>query len=156
MMEMANTISDLKAKCSASQSSFNFASKEIGILKHKNKTLKELMALSKSALVKEIRHEDQLCPVKDSHNNDIVLGQGRFSTCKLVSLSVSGESVRVAVKQYTESTSKEAVVDEAYLLSRISHKTFPFVFGVVFGELHNSLVLEVCGITEGLVLFILF
>ena len=100
--------------------------------------LMELMALSKSALVKEIR-QDQLCPVKDSHNNDIVLGQGRFSTCKLVSLSVSGESVRVAVKQYTESTSKEAVVDEAYLLSRISHKTFPFVFGVLFGELHNSL-----------------
>jgi len=47
-------------------------------------------------------------------------------------------------------TTKEAVVDEACLLSRISHEAFPFVFGVVFGELHNSPVLEVCGITEGI------
>ena len=66
------------------------------------------------------------------------------------SLSVSGESVKVKVKHYTELTTKEAVVDEAYLLSRISHEAFPFVFGVVFGELHNMLVLEVCGISEGI------
>ena len=71
------------------------------------------------------------------------LGEGKFGICKLVSLSVSGESVKVAVKHYTELTTKEAVVDEASLLSRISHEAFPFVFGVVFGELHNMLVLEV-------------
>ena len=54
------------------------------------------------------------------------------------------------IEHYTDLTTKEAVVDEASLLSRISHEAFPFVFGVAFGELHNMLVLEVCGITEGI------
>ena len=58
------------------------------------------------------------------------------------------ESVKVAVKHYTELTPKEAVVDEACLLYRISCEAFPFVFGVVFGEMHNLLVLEVCGILQ--------
>ena len=75
-----------------------------------------------------------------------MFGQGRFGVCKLMSLSVSGESVKVAVKHYTELTPKEAVIDEACLLSRISHEAFPFVFG----ELHNLLVMEVCGLTEGI------
>ena len=60
------------------------------------------MSQSKSKVAKEIR-QDQLSVVKDSsNNNDIVLGQGRFSVCKLMSLSVSGESVKVAVKHFTE------------------------------------------------------
>ena len=79
-----------------------------------------------------------------------MLGQGRFGVCKLMSLSVSGESVKVAVKHYTELTPKEAVGDEACLSSHVSYETFSFVFGVVFRELHNLLVLEVCGITEGI------
>lgn len=56
------------------------------------------------------------------------------------------------IKHYmcTELTTKEAVFDEACLLSLISHKAFPFVFGVVFGELNKKLVFEVCGITEGM------
>ena len=47
------------------------------------------MSQSKSNLVKEMR-QDQLS-VRDSNNNDIVLGQGRFVVCKLMSLSVSVE-----------------------------------------------------------------
>ena len=58
--------------------------------------------------------------------------------------------VKVEGKHYTELTPKEAVIDEACLLSRISHEAFPFVFGVVFGELHNLLIMEACGITEGI------
>ena len=65
-----------------------------------------------------------------------------------MSLSVSGESVKVAIKHYTELTPKEAVVDEACLSCRVSYETFSFVFGVVSRELHNLLVFEVCGITE--------
>ena len=149
LIEMTDTINDLKAKCSASQNSLNSTNKAVGILKHKYKTLKELVSHSKLKLVKEIRQE-QLVAMKDSHNNDIVLGQGRFGVCKLMSLSLSGESVKVAVKQYSELTPREAVIDEAHLLSCISHKAFPFVFGVVFGELHNMLVLEVCGMIEGI------
>ena len=79
-----------------------------------------------------------------------MLGQGSFGICKLMSLSVSGESVKVAVKHYTELTPKEAVFDEACLSSRVSCETFSFVFGVVFRELHNLLLLKVCGITEGI------
>ena len=67
-----------------------------------------------------------------------------------MSFSVSGESVKVAVKHYTELTPKEAVVDEACNLSRISNEAFQFVFDVVFGEMRNLLVLEVCGITQGI------
>ena len=67
-----------------------------------------------------------------------------------MSLSVSGESVKVALKHYTELTPKEAVVDEACLSSHVSCETFSFVFGVVFRELHNLLLLKVCGITEGI------
>ena len=79
-----------------------------------------------------------------------MLGQGRFGFCKLVSLSVSGGSVKVAVKHYTELTPKEAVIDEACLLSRISHEAFPFVFGVVFGGLHNLLIIEALELQRGL------
>ena len=136
MMEMTETISNLKAKCIAAQSYLDLSNKTIRILKRKYQTLKELTFQSKRNLVNEIR-QDQLLVVKDNHNNEIVLGQGRFGICKLMSLSVSGESVKVAVKHYTELTTKEAVVDEACLLSRISHEALPFVFGVVFGELHN-------------------
>ena len=48
------------------------------------------MSQSESNLAKEIR-QDQLSVVKDSNNNDIVLAQGRFGVCQLMSLSVSGE-----------------------------------------------------------------
>ena len=87
---MTDTISDLKAKCSTSQSSLDLENRAFGILKQKYKTLKELMSQSESNLAKEIR-QNQLSVAKDSNNNDIVLGQGRFSVCKLMSLSVSGE-----------------------------------------------------------------
>ena len=109
IMEMTETISDLKAKCSTSQSSLDLENRAFGILKQKYKTLKELMSQSESNLAKEIR-QDQLSVtvVRDSNNSDIVLGQGRFGFCKLMSLSVSGESVKVAVKHHTELTSKEA------------------------------------------------
>ena len=70
--------------------------------------------------MKEIR-QDQLSVVKSSNHNDIVLGLGRFGDCKLMSLSVSGESVKVAVKHYTELAPKEAVTDEACLLSHMKH-----------------------------------
>ena len=46
------------------------------------------MFQSKSNLVKEMR---------DSNNDDIVLGQGRFGVCKLMSLSVSGEFLKLQV-----------------------------------------------------------
>lgn len=149
IMERTDTISVFKAKCSTSQSSLDSVNRAFGILKRKYQTLKGLMSQSKSNLVKETR-QDQLSVVKDSNNKDIVLGQGRFGVCKLMSLSVSGESAKVAVKHHTKLTAKEAFVDEACLLSGISHEAFPFVFGVVFGELHNLLVSEVCGITEGI------
>ena len=47
------------------------------------------MSQSKSNLVKEMR-QDQLSVVRDSNNNDIVLGQGRF-------LSVSWELLKLQV-----------------------------------------------------------
>jgi len=75
------------------------SNKAIRILKRKHQTLKELTSKRKANLVKEIR-QDQLLVVKDSRNNEIVLGQGRFGICKLMSLSVSGESVKLAVKHY--------------------------------------------------------
>ena len=34
---------------------------------------------------------------EDSYNNDVILGQGKFDVFKLMSLSLSGESVNVAV-----------------------------------------------------------
>ena len=54
------------------------------------------MCQSKSNPVKEMR-QDQLSVVRDSNNNDIVLGQGRFGVCKLMSLSVSGELLNLQV-----------------------------------------------------------
>ena len=69
----------------------------MGILKHKYQTLKELLVShSKLKVVKEIR-QDQHVVMKDSHNNDIILGQGKFDVFMLMSLSLSGESVNVAV-----------------------------------------------------------
>ena len=44
--------------------------------------------------MKEIR-QDQLSVDGDNNNNDIVLGQGRFGVCKLMSLSVSGELLKL-------------------------------------------------------------
>ena len=41
--------------------------------------------------------QHQLVVMKDSYNNDIILGRGKFDAFKLVSLSLSGESVNVAV-----------------------------------------------------------
>ena len=104
------------------------------------------MSQSKSNLVKEMR-QDQLSVVRDNNNNDIVIGQGRFGVCKLAHVFISQWGVvKVAGKHYTELTPKETVADDACLLSCISYEVFPFVFGVNFGELHNLLVLEVCGI----------
>ena len=54
------------------------------------------MSQSKSNLVKEMR-QDQLSVVRDSNNNDIVLGQGRFGVCKLMLLSVSWELLKLQV-----------------------------------------------------------
>ena len=54
------------------------------------------MSHRKLKVVKEIR-QDQLVVMKHSHNNDIILGQGKFDVLKLMSLSLSGESVNVAV-----------------------------------------------------------
>ena len=54
------------------------------------------MSHRKLKVVKEIR-QDQLVVMKHSHNNDIILGQGKFDVFKLMSLSQSGESVNVAV-----------------------------------------------------------
>ena len=88
-----------KTKCSASQSTLdsNTCNKAMGILKHKYRTLKELLVSHwKLKVVKEIR-QDQLVVMKDSHNNDIILGQGKFDVFMLISLSLSGESVNVAV-----------------------------------------------------------
>ena len=84
--EKTDTISDLNAKFSTSQSSLGSANRAFGILKRKHETLKELMSQSKSNLVKEMR-QDQLSVVRDSNNSDIVLGQGRFGVCKLMSLT---------------------------------------------------------------------
>ena len=39
--------------------------------------------------------QDQLSVVRDSNNNDIVLSQGRFAVRKLMSLSVSGELLKL-------------------------------------------------------------
>ena len=72
------------------------ANRAFGILKQKHQALKELMSQSKSNLVKEMR-QDQLSVVRDSNNNDIVLGQGRFGVCKLMSLSVSWELLKLQV-----------------------------------------------------------
>ena len=41
--------------------------------------------------------QDQLSVVRDSNNNNIVLGQGRFGVCKFMSLSVSGELLKLQV-----------------------------------------------------------
>ena len=54
------------------------------------------MSHRKLKVVKEIR-QDQPVVMKHSHNNDIILGQGKFDVFKLMSLSLSGESVNVAV-----------------------------------------------------------
>ena len=54
------------------------------------------MSHRKLKVVKEKR-QDQLVVMKHSHNNDIILGQGKFDVFKLMSLSLSGESVNVAV-----------------------------------------------------------
>ena len=54
------------------------------------------MSHRKLKVVKEIR-QDQLVVMKHSHNNDIILGQGKFDVFKLMSLSLSGKSVNVAV-----------------------------------------------------------
>ena len=55
IMEMTDTISVLKAKCSTSQSSLDLENRAFGILKWKYKTLKELMSQSESNVAKEIR-----------------------------------------------------------------------------------------------------
>ena len=54
------------------------------------------MSHRKLKVVKEIR-QDQLVVMKHSHKNDVILGQGKFDVFKLMSLSLSGESVNVAV-----------------------------------------------------------
>ena len=54
------------------------------------------MSHRKLKVVKEKR-QDQLVVMKHSHNNDIILGQGKFDVFKLMSLSQSGESVNIAV-----------------------------------------------------------
>lgn len=147
-------IDELKSNNTASQNAVKFANKTAKMLQRENSNLKKRMSSMnaeslKSNVVKEIR-PDQLSVVKDKQDNDIVLGQGRFGICKLMTLVLGGESIRVAVKQYNELTSKYSVVEEASLLSQISHPMFPFVFGAVFCEPHNMLVLELCGITKGL------
>ena len=99
LLEMTERISDLKTKSSASQSTLdsNPCNKAMRILKHKFQTQKELLVSHrKLKVVKEIR-QDQLVVMEHSHNNDIILGQGKFDVFKLMSLSLSGESVNVAV-----------------------------------------------------------
>ena len=54
------------------------------------------MSHRKLKVVKEMR-QHQLVVMKDSYNNDIILGRGKFDAFKLVSLSLSGESLNVAV-----------------------------------------------------------
>ena len=53
------------------------------------------MSNRKLKVVKEMR-QHQLVVMKDSYNNDIILGRGKFDVFKLMSLSLSGESVNVA------------------------------------------------------------
>ena len=76
IMEMTDTISDLKAKCSTSQSSLHSAYRAFGILKQKYETLKESMSQNKSNLVKEIR-QDQLSVVKNRNNKFYCVRPGK-------------------------------------------------------------------------------
>ena len=73
IIEITDTISDLKVKCTTSQSSLDSENRAFGILKRKYKTLKKLISQSESNLAKEIR-QDQMSVFKDSNSNDIVLG----------------------------------------------------------------------------------
>ena len=105
MMKITDTINDLKAKCIDIQSSLQSTNKAFQILRHRYQTLRDFMSQRKLDIVKEFR-DDPLWVVGDSHRNEIVLGQGRFGVCKLtcMSFSVSGKSLEVAIKYYTEST----------------------------------------------------
>ena len=47
-------------------------------------------------VVKEMR-QHQLVVMKDSYNNDVILGRGKFDVFKRMSLSLSGKSVNIAV-----------------------------------------------------------
>lgn len=84
---------------------------------------KEFIAQSKWTLAKETR-QDKLSPVQDSHNHAIV-GQGSFDICKLMSLSVSGESVREAVQHFTEST-KNMSLQHIYYIAFLIINTLHF------------------------------
>jgi len=53
------------------------------------------------------------------------------------------------VKEYNKSVSKQDVIEEASLLTQLSHPVFPFIFGVVFDSTCYKLVLEFCGVSEG-------
>ena len=127
LLEMTERISDLKTKCGASQSTFDSSNKAMGILKHKYRTLKELLVSHrKLKVVKEIGH-DQLLVMKDSHNSDIILGQGRFD---VVFVTISGESVNVTViLNYHQ---KKLLLMKPIFYRAFVIRHFPLFFGVCF------------------------
>jgi archaellum component FlaC len=153
--DLNNVIRKLKAENSAIQSTCETANENLNILRNKYDKLKHELSnvksdklAVKSKLVKSIR-ADQLSSVKDQNDNDIILGKGKFGICKLMNAEISGETVIVAVKQYYKAVLKEIVIEEAFLLTRLSHIAFPFVFGVALVDSCYMLVLEFCAVSEG-------
>jgi hypothetical protein len=51
----------------------------------------------KSKLIKAIRPE-LLKAVKEKNGSDIILGQGRFDTCRLMGMEVSGGPILIRIK----------------------------------------------------------
>lgn len=149
------TLSELSARNSASEKACQTANENLKMVSAKCEKLKRMLCnarneneATKSKLVKEIRN-DQLVTVKDKSDAEIILGRGKFGKCKLMKMSVSGESILVAAKQYCNTVKREHVIQEAILLSQLSHPVFPFVFGAVFSDSSYMLILEFCGVSEG-------
>ena len=68
----------------------------------------------KSMFLKSIR-TDQLSYVKDKLGFDLVLGTGRFGTCKLMHLQIGRENIKCAAKHYFDDNHKDIVFREAHV-----------------------------------------
>jgi len=138
----------LKMQCATANAKMKHIDSKYEKLKAFTKKLMTEHQEVKCKFVKTIR-PNQLTAVKRIDGSDVILGQGRFGTCKLMIMGVSGDKVMVAVKEYCSNVQKQQVIEEAALLNQLSHPAFPFVFGVVFETSVYKLVLEFLGFSEG-------
>lgn len=119
-------------------------------------SLRQLCFLQEQKLKKSVASNKQVYPPVEHIPNlrqidralltklkqDSFLGKGAFGSVELCRF----HGYCVAVKEFSEHTKLQNVIEEATIMSKLSHYNLPYLFGICTCDLPYSLVSRFCGI----------